>query len=124
MTQSPIGLRPHGFDGPVDYIERITDDIWNLPQRDPSLISKYYSPDTAIHLDAGDLVGAEVVIANTHARLRSYPDFHGDIDDTIWTGSEDEGYRTSMRWTWTGTDVGGTVFGASYWACGVLFCHC
>ena len=56
-------------------------------------------------------MGDEIVIANTHARLGTYPDFHGVIDDTIWTGSEEEGYRTSMRWTWTGTDTGGTVYG-------------
>ncbi|WP_028278436.1 ester cyclase [Arthrobacter sp. H5] len=113
MKLSPPGLHPYGFNGPVEYIERITDDIWNLPDRDPSLIRRYYAPHTAIHLDAGDLVGDELVIANTNARLRSYPDFHGVIDDTIWTGSEDEGYRTSMRWTWTGTDTGGTVFGTA-----------
>lgn len=111
MTHSPPGVVPYGFDGPEDYIEKITYDIWNLPQRNPELIRKYYSPQTAIHLDGGDLVGDEIVIANTLARLRSYPDFHGVIDDTIWTGSEDEGYRTSMRWTWTGTDTGGTGFG-------------
>lgn len=111
MTRSPQGVVPYGFDGPVDYIERITNDIWNLPQRNPELIRKYYSPATAIHTDAGDLTGDEIVIANTLARLRSYPDFHGIIDDTIWTGSEGEGYRTSMRWTWTGTDSGGTGFG-------------
>ncbi|MET3206441.1 MULTISPECIES: ester cyclase [unclassified Arthrobacter] len=111
MTTTPPGLRAYGFDGPVDYIERITYDIWNLPHRDLELIRKYYAPSTAIHLDAGDLVGDEIVIANTHARLGTYPDFHGVIDDTIWTGSEEEGYRTSMRWTWTGTDTGGTVYG-------------
>ncbi|MET3165299.1 UNVERIFIED_ORG: putative ester cyclase [Arthrobacter sp. UYEF10] len=111
MTPSPHGLRPFGFDGPVDYIERITNDIWNLPGRDPDLIRRYYAPDTAIHLDAGDLLGDEVVITNTHARLHTYPDFHGIIDDTIWTGSEEDGYRTSMRWTWTATDTGGTIYG-------------
>lgn len=111
MTTSPRGLEPYGFDGPVDYIERITYDIWNLPNRDPELIRRYYAPHTVIHLDAGDLVGDEIVISNTNTRLLSYPDFNGVIDDTIWTGSEEEGYRTSMRWTWTGTDTGGTAYG-------------
>ncbi|WGM20483.1 ester cyclase [Paenarthrobacter sp. OM7] len=111
MTSTHPGLRPYGFEGPVDYIERITYLIWNRPNRDLELIRRHYSPSTAIHLDAGDLVGDEIVIANTTARLQSYPDFHGVIDDTIWTGSEEEGYRTSMRWTWTGTDTGGTVYG-------------
>lgn len=111
MTAKSMGLRPYGFAGPVDYIERITYDIWNLPVREPSLVEKYYAADGAIHLDFGDLRGVEPVIASTHARLVTYPDFHGIVDDTIWTGSEDIGYRTSMRWTWTGTDTGGTVFG-------------
>lgn len=111
MSGTPPGLRPYGFAGPVDYIERITYDIWNQPVREPSLIERYYAADGIIHLDAGDLSGIEPVIANTRARLVTYPDFHGLIDDTIWTGSESTGYRTSMRWTWTGTDTGGTVYG-------------
>lgn len=111
MTIPQAGLRPFGFDGPVDYIERITYGIWNLPNRQLDLIRRFYSSSTAIHLDVGDLVGDDVVVANTSARLRTFPDFNGVIDDTIWVGSEEEGYRTSMRWTWTGTDTGGTVYG-------------
>ncbi len=113
MTETPAGLRPFGFHGPVDYIERITYRIWNRPQRDIESISRFYSPTTTIHVDGADLIGDEVVIANTRARVKTYPDFHGIIDDTIWIGSEDEGYRTSMRWTWTGTDTGGSPFGAA-----------
>lgn len=105
------GLRPYGFQGPADYIERITYGIWNGAARDPGLISRYYAPDAPIHLDGGDLRGAEAVIANTVARLRAFPDFHGTIDDTIWCGDEDQGYRTSMRWTWTGTNDGPSAFG-------------
>lgn len=116
MSTSPssspaTGLRSYGFQGPADYIERITYDIWNGAARDPGLISRYYAPDAAIHLDGGDLRGAEAVIANTVARLRAFPDFHGTIDDTIWCGDEDQGYRTSMRWTWTGTNDGPSAFG-------------
>ncbi|WP_219415573.1 ester cyclase [Pseudonocardia nigra] len=33
------------------------------------------------------------------------PDYLGVIHDTIWTGDDASGYRTSMRWTATGTDA-------------------
>ncbi|MGW2346523.1 ester cyclase [Streptomyces sp. NPDC001661] len=108
---SPLGVQPYGFTDAPDYIEKITYAIWNRPERDPELISRYYGPDSPIHMDSGDLRGADPVIANTHARLQAFPDFHGVIDDTIWTGDETNGYRTSMRWTWTATNTGPSPFG-------------
>lgn len=110
-TSTPQGLHAYGFEGPEDYIERITYQIWNLPERDVESICDYYGPGTRIHTGSGDIAGEQTVIANTFARLATYPDFHGTIDDTIWTGSEAEGYRTSMRWVWTGTNTGDSPFG-------------
>jgi predicted ester cyclase len=110
-TGAPLGVRPHGFDGVVDYIERITYDIWNGADRDPGLCHSYYGPETPIFMDGGDVVGAARVVANTEARLLAFPDFHGVIDDTVWTGDEATGYRTSMRWTWSGTGSGPSIFG-------------
>lgn len=110
MSAATQGLRSHGFAGPEDYIERITYQIWNEP-RDVDCIATYYGPHTRIHMAGGELVGAASVLDNTRARLTAYPDFHGRIEDTIWTGSEDRGYRTSMRWTWTGTNAGPSAVG-------------
>jgi predicted ester cyclase len=110
-TGAPLGVRPYGFDGVVDYIERITYDIWNGADRNPGLCRRFYGPDTPIFMDGGDLVGAERVVANTETRLLAFPDFAGIIDDTIWTGDEATGYRTSMRWTWTATNSGASIFG-------------
>jgi predicted ester cyclase len=107
----PLGVRPYGFDDVVDYIERITYDIWNGADRDPGLCRRYYGADTPIYMDGGDLVGAERVVANTESRLVAFPDFAGVIDDTIWTGDESTGYRTSMRWTWSATNTGPSIFG-------------
>lgn len=45
------------------------------------------------------------IVANTRERLRAYPDFHGVIDETIWTRDE-HGVRTSICWTWTGMNTG------------------
>jgi len=110
-TSTAHGVTSFGFSDVRDYIEKITNAIWNGPDRDPELVRRYYGPATPIQTDNGDVIGAEQVTANTHARLRAFPDFHGIIEDTIWTGDESVGYRTSMRWTWTGTDRGGTIFG-------------
>lgn len=107
----PAGLHEYGFRDAEHYIEDITYAIWNCPDRDPELIRRYYGADTQIHTDAGDTVGAAAVIANTEARLETFPDFHGTIAETLWTGGEESGYRTSMRWTWTGTNRGPSAFG-------------
>jgi predicted ester cyclase len=79
--------------------------------RDPALCETYYGPAAVIHTDGGDVVGGPAVTANTRARLVAFPDFHGVIDDTIWTGTEERGFRTSMRWTWSGVHRGPHVFG-------------
>ena len=112
MGQSDsFGVHPYGFVDVVDYIKRITYEIWNGEARDPGLCHRYYGRDTPIFMDGGDVVGAQRVIANTEARLLAFPDFDGVIDDTIWTGDESTGYRTSMRWTWSGTNTGPSLFG-------------
>jgi hypothetical protein len=107
----PLGVRPFGFVDVVDYIERITYDIWNGAERDPGLCHRYYGPDTPIFMDGGDLVGAERVVANTEAAWSRSPDFPGSSTTPIWTGDEATGYRTSMRWTWSATNSGPSIFG-------------
>lgn len=97
---------------PVDaFIADITHAIWNGPGRDPGLCERWYGSTAAIHTDAGDITGGPAVCANTRERLAAFPDFHGTIDDTIWAGDAARGFRTSMRWTWTGTHRGPSAFG-------------
>lgn len=110
-TSRSNGVQPFGFRDAEDYIERITYDIWNRPAQ-PRLCLRYYTTETRIHTDAGDVVGAQAVLDNTLARLGALPDFHGQIDDAIVTGDEESGYRTSMRWRWTGTWTGPWDLGA------------
>ncbi|WP_219416483.1 EamA family transporter [Pseudonocardia nigra] len=93
----------------VDFVERSTYRIWNEGEID--LIARMYTPHTITHMDGGDIIGADAVIADSTSRLGAWKGFRGVIDDTIWTGNDRDGYRTSMRWTWTGKNVGDTVFG-------------
>lgn len=88
----------------IDFVERTTYEIWNAKQ--PELVPKWYLPTTIIWTDGGDLVGDEVVTDDTADRRRAFSDYYGIIDDTIWTGDDERGYRTSMRWIARGTHDG------------------
>ncbi|MGW2346540.1 nuclear transport factor 2 family protein [Streptomyces sp. NPDC001661] len=93
----------------TDFIERSTYRIWN--EREVDLIARTYTPHTITHMDAGDMIGDEHVIEDTERALAGREGFRGVIDDTIWTGNDRDGYRTSMRWTWTARNLGDPVFG-------------
>lgn len=88
----------------VDYIDRTTYEIWN--DRRPDLVQRFYTPHTVVWTDAGVLVGQHGVTRETQDRQAAYSGYVGAIDDTIWTGDDRSGYRTSMRWTWRGTTTG------------------
>lgn len=93
----------------VDFVERTTYAIWN--DRNPDLVGRWYGPRSVIRSDSGDLIGGDVVTEGTRERLRAFPDYRGIIHDTIWTGDDESGFRTSMRWTAQGTLGGGPTHG-------------
>ena len=93
----------------ADYIIRITDRIWH--ERKIDLCRKYYSDDGVIHTLTGDIVGSEIVEANTHATLKSFPDRTLDGDNVIWSGNEDDGYYSSHLITSRMTNLGPSEFG-------------
>lgn len=97
-------MQGHPFVDIVDFVERTTYEIWN--DRNPGLVPKWYPKHSVIWTDGGDLVGEEVVTADTAERRKGFSDYHGVIDDTIWTGDDERGYRTSMRWVARGTHDG------------------
>ncbi|MEO0613096.1 MAG: ester cyclase [Pseudomonadota bacterium] len=93
----------------ADYIIRITDRIWH--ERKIDLCHRYYAADSMIHTLAGDIVGADVVEANTHATLAAFPDRTLDGDNVIWAGNEDDGYYSSHLITSKMTNLGPSEFG-------------
>lgn len=93
----------------VDFVERTTYEIWN--DRHPELVPNWYLPGTVIWTDSGDMVGEEVVTRDTTDRRLGFSDYSGVIDDTIWTGDDERGYRTSMRWVAGGTHDGQSSLG-------------
>ena len=100
MSQ-PATMTELGFVDIVDFVERTTYDIWN--ERQPDLVRSYYPLDSVIWGDGGDLVGREAVVGSTRRQQAGLPDYRGVIQDTIWTGGDAAGYRTSMRWIARGT---------------------
>lgn len=102
------GFDPEFVDFP-DYIVRITDRIWH--QRQVDLCLDYYTPDCAIHTLAGDIVGAETVVANTHATLAAFPDRRLEPDNVIWSDDGAAGFYSSHLITSPMTNLGPSEFG-------------
>lgn len=104
MSQPTQTMSGYPYTDIVDFVERTTYIIWNDKQ--PDLVHNWYLPETVIWTDGGDIVGEDDVTADTWERRRGFSDYYGVIDDTIWTGDDESGYRTSMRWIARGTHDG------------------
>jgi predicted ester cyclase len=91
------------------YIEKSTYQIWD--QKNLGLIYRYYTPTTVVHTSDGDTYGYEEVVQNSTIKMAAFPDIRDLIEDVVWTGNDRDGYRTSMRWTWTARNTGHGVYG-------------
>jgi predicted ester cyclase len=102
-----------GFDAKfVDfphYIVLITEEIW--AQRQVDLCLRYYAPGCVIHTTAGDVVGAQAVVDNTHATLRAFPDRRLDADNVIWSNEGGGAFYSSHLITSKMTNLGLSEFG-------------
>ncbi|MFE7083972.1 ester cyclase [Priestia megaterium] len=93
----------------VDYIKRSTHEIWDM--NDIGLIYKYYTPTTQVHTSDGRTFGRDIVIANSLTKMAAFPDIRDYVEDVIWSGNDQDGYHTSMRWTWIATNTGRSIYG-------------
>ena len=108
VDYSVAGWTPNGYDI-VDYIHRSTHQIW-----DEKLIGRiydYYLPRAVVHTSDGDIYGRDQVVRLTTIRQAAFPDTRDFIEDVIWSGDENAGWKTSMRWTYVGTNTGYSVYG-------------
>lgn len=115
---APVPGRRHpleGFDADyvdiVDYIVRCTHRIWE--EKRLHLIRTHYAPDCVLHTLAGDVQGAEAVVASTVKTLAAFPDRTLCADNVIWTGNDRQGFYTSHRITSHMTNWGASDFGPS-----------
>lgn len=108
-----------GFDSEFvdfpDYIIRITDRIWH--ERKVEMCLDYYSDDCLIHTQSGQITGAQTVVDNTYATMKSFPDRVLDADNVIWSkddpqvGSENPVFYSSHLITSKMTNLGPSEFG-------------
>jgi hypothetical protein len=100
---NPKGPRPRcmpmpGFDETfvdiVDYILKITYWIWH--EKKVPLCHDYYSTDCILHTMAGDIQGADTVVANTWSTLEAFPDRTLDGENVIWSREEDYNTKNGM----------------------------
>jgi predicted ester cyclase len=93
----------------VDYIVRITDEIWL--DRAVGYIYDTYDASCTIYSSYGVVRSVEEVIASTVTTLNAFPD--GEIHHLAvpWSGDEDEGFYTSHLGHSRSTNVGRTSWG-------------
>jgi predicted ester cyclase len=93
----------------VDYIVRITDEIWM--DRAIGRIYDTYDASCTIYSSYGVVRSVEEVIAGTITTLNAFPD--GEIHhlNVAWSGDEEVGFYTSHLGHSRSTNVGRTNFG-------------
>lgn len=79
----------------VDYILRITREIWE--DRNPDLVMRYYGPEARIHALGGIMQGAAAVTENTRAMQAAFPDRLVIGEDVVCSPLEDGAWLSSHR---------------------------
>ena len=104
-----------GFDAQygdiVDYIVRITEEIWR--DRAIGRIYETYDASCTVYGAGGVVRSVEEVVAATLASLATYPDQVTEHVNIAWHGDEHAGFYTSHLGRSSGTNLGASGFGAA-----------
>ena len=93
------------------FVRETTAMIWD--DKMVGAIYECYTEETTIHGAGGSkVVGADRIVADTMAWLTAFPDLKIVIRDVVWCGNAKDGYRSSMPWSYVGTNTGYSRFGA------------
>ncbi|MBF6595715.1 MAG: ester cyclase [Thermaceae bacterium] len=115
MAQAGTGRRQslEGFDPDytdfVDYILRCTHKIWE--DKSIGLIYTHYAHNTPVHLTDAEYYGRDQVVENTVRTLAAFPDLRLFGDEVIWCGNDQDGFHSSHRVTWSGHNLGHSLYG-------------
>ncbi len=109
VRSQPMAGFEERFTDIVDYIVRITDEIWM--ERAVGYIYDTYDASCTIYSSYGVVRSVEEVIASTVTTLNAYPD--GEIHhlNVAWSGDDTEGFYTSHLGHSRSTNVGRTAWG-------------
>lgn len=101
-----------GFDAQysdiVDYIVRITEEIWR--DRAIGRIYETYDASCTIYTASGVVRSVEEVVAATLASMNTYPDAVTDHINIAWRGDDTDGFYTSHLGFSGGTNLGASDF--------------
>lgn len=95
----------------VDYIVRITEEIWR--DRAIGRIYETYEASCTIYGASYVVRSVEEVVAATIGSLNSYPDQVTDHVNIAWRGDDESGFYTSHLGYSQGTNLGASEFGAA-----------
>ena len=91
-TQPMAGFEDR-FTDLVDYIVRITDEIWQ--DRAIGYIYDTYDSDCTVYTSYGVIRGVDTVVRNTIAAIAAAPDSNTHHLNVAWSGNEAEGFYTA-----------------------------
>ena len=94
----------------VDYIVRITHEIWE--ERNVDAIRRHYAENIKLHTPNGTVSGSEDVVANTLQTLQTFPDRRLLPSDVIWHRENDGTWYSSHRLASVMTHAGETLYGS------------
>lgn len=107
-TQPLAGFDAH-YGDIVDYIVRITEEIWR--DRAIGRIYETYDASCTIYGASSVVRSVEEVVAATLASLNAYPDQVTDHINIAWSGDESAGFYTSHLGYSQATNLGPSEFG-------------
>lgn len=107
-TQPMAGFEDR-FTDIVDYVVRITDEIWQ--DRAVGYIRDTYDPNCAVYTSTGVTRTAEAVVRNTIASIAQAPDGDTHHLNVAWAGDEDKGFYTAHLGFDIATNSAPTIYG-------------
>ena len=107
-TQPMMGFEPR-FTDIVDYIVRITDEIWT--DRAIGYIRETYAPDCTVYSGYGIVGSGEAVVQSTIAGIAAVPDGDTNHLNVAWSGNDEVGFYTAHLGFGGGVNRVATVYG-------------
>ena len=108
--QQPMAGFDEKFTDIVDYIVKITHEIWE--ERAIGKLYDYYATNIPVHTSGETIFGRDAVIALTIQALAAFPDRRLYAEEVIWGGDDQVGFLSSHRLRHEGSNWGHSEYGA------------
>ncbi len=100
------------MDNPATFVQNTFNAIWN--QKMVGIIYETCAPGVRVNRSCqSELYGQEALIIEIVERLAAFPDLRLTIEDLLWQGNAEQGYRVSLRLRFEGRHLGVSRYGAA-----------